>query len=121
MDQINEEEEQTWGSQFVAACMLHPTKNEDGEIEDITGIEVFLHLSCIGWKLLFSFIPPPHYIGGWGCFLCSLVMIGAVTYIVGEFANMFGCVIGIPPAITAITFVALGLLLLWAVRGYRIK
>lgn len=88
--------------------MLHPTKNEDGEIDDITGMEVFLHFSCIGWKLLFSFIPPPHYAGGWGCFACSLAMIGVVTFVVGEFANMFGCVLNIPPAITAITFVALG-------------
>jgi solute carrier family 8 (sodium/calcium exchanger) len=88
--------------------MLHPSKNEQGEIDDISNIEVFLHFSCIGWKLLFSFIPPPHYLGGWGCFICSLGMIGLVTYVVGEFANMFGCVLGIPPAITAITFVALG-------------
>lgn len=35
-------------------------------------------------------------------------MIGVVTYVVGEFANLFGCVLSIPPAITAITFVALG-------------
>lgn len=35
-------------------------------------------------------------------------MIGLVTVIVGEFANLFGCVLGIQPAVTAITFVALG-------------
>ena len=38
----------------------------------------------------------------------ALCMIGVVTYVVGEFANLFGCVLGIPPAVTAITFVALG-------------
>ena len=38
----------------------------------------------------------------------ALVMIGLVTAVVGEFANLFGCVLGIEPAITAITFVALG-------------
>ena len=32
---IEDEEEMTWGSQFVKACTLHPTKNEDGEIEDV--------------------------------------------------------------------------------------
>ena len=88
--------------------MLHPTKNEDGEIEDISWIEVFLHLACIGWKLLFALIPPPHFGGGWPCFFVSLAFIGVVTFLVGEFANLFGCVLHIPPAITAITFVAMG-------------
>lgn len=105
---IEEEEEQTWVGQFITACKLHPTKNEDGEIEDITFMEGFLHFSTIGWKLLFAIIPPPHYNGGWSCFVCSLAMIGLVTYVVGEFANLFGCVLNIAPAITAITFVALG-------------
>ena len=88
--------------------MLHPTKNEDGDVNDITFTEGFLHFSCIGWKLIFSFIPPAHMGGGWPCFVISLCMIGAVTYVVGEFANMFGCVLTIPPPISAITFVALG-------------
>lgn len=105
---IENEEEQTWKSQFITACMLHPTKNEDGEVSDITFMEGFLHLSCIGWKLLFAMIPPPHKGGGWPCFCISLAFIGAVTYVVGEFANVFGCVLNIPPPITAITFVALG-------------
>jgi len=88
--------------------MCHPTKNEDGEIQDITAMEGFLHFSCIGWKLLFSLIPPPQYLGGWGTFFISLVMIGIVTFVVGEYANLFGCVLNIKPAVTAITFVALG-------------
>ena len=108
LDKFTAEEEQTWGSQFITACTLHPTKNEDGEIEDVTFMEGLLHFICIGWKLAFSLIPPPHYAGGWACFFLALVMIGAVTFIVGEFANLFGCVLGIKPAVTAITFVALG-------------
>jgi solute carrier family 8 (sodium/calcium exchanger) len=105
---IEDEEEMTWKKQFIFACKLHPTKNDEGEIEDISFAEGFLHFATIGWKLAFSIIPPPHYHGGWSCFISSLAMIGVVTYIVGEFANLFGCVLGIPPAITAITFVALG-------------
>ena len=108
LEKIEAEEEQSWKGQFITACMLHPSKDEDGNINNITNLEVFMHFSCIGWKLLFSIIPPPHYLGGWACFGCSLALIGAVTFVIGEFANMFGCVLGIPPAITAITFVALG-------------
>ncbi len=105
---IEEEEEATWGSQFITACMLHPTKNEDGDIQDIEAFDGFLHLLTIGWKLFFSLIPPPHYAGGWACFFISLAFIGIITAVVGEFANLFGCVLGIKPAVTAITFVALG-------------
>lgn len=88
--------------------MLHPQRDEDGEIQDISGFDGFFHLVAIGWKVFFSLIPPPHYWGGWGCFFFSLGMIGIVTAVVGEFANLFGCVLKIKPSITAITFVALG-------------
>jgi len=68
----------------------------------------FMHLFSIGWKLFFALIPPPHWGGGWPCFCIALGFIGIVTFIVAEFANLFGCVLGIPEGITAITFVALG-------------
>jgi solute carrier family 8 (sodium/calcium exchanger) len=88
--------------------MLHPTKGEEGEIIDIDYMDAVLHFLTIGWKLFFSFIPPAHYGGGVPCFVMALAFIGIVTYVVGEFANLFGCVLGITPGITAITFVALG-------------
>lgn len=88
--------------------MLHPTKGEDGEIEDIETFDAILHFLCIGWKMFYSLIPPPHLYGGFPCFLISLAMIGLTTYIIGEFADLFGCVLLIKPSVTAITFVALG-------------
>merc|ERR1712153_1063 len=105
---IEAEEEKTWGSQFITACMLHPTKNDEGDIEDIEPMDGVMHFLTIGWKLFFSLIPPAHYYGGIPCFFISLAFIGFVTYIVGEFAGLFGCVLGIKPGVTAITFVALG-------------
>jgi solute carrier family 8 (sodium/calcium exchanger) len=88
--------------------MLHPTKGEDGEIQDIQGMDAVFHFATIGWKLFFAVIPPAHYFGGIPCFFISLAVIGVVTFVVGEFANLFGCVLGIKPGVTAITFVALG-------------
>ena len=90
------------------ACMLHPMKNEDGDIEDVSANSAFIHFICIGWKLTFSIIPPPHLWHGWACFIGALTMIGFVTFIIGEFAGLFGCVLGIQPSVTAISFVALG-------------
>lgn len=90
------------------AVMLHPTRNDEGEIDDVTAIEAILHFLSYGWKVLFSLVPPPHIMGGWACFICALTMIGGVTAVVGEVANLMGCVIGLKPGVTAITFVAIG-------------
>lgn len=88
--------------------MLHPTKNEDGEIEDISAIDAILHFLSIGWKVLFACCPPPHWGGGIPCFLAAIAFVGALTAIVGEIAGVMGCVMGLKPGVTAITFVAIG-------------
>ena len=53
-------------------------------------------------------MPPPHYVGGWLSFVCALAMIGVLTLLVGDMASIFGCLAGLKPEVTAITFVALG-------------
>ena len=58
--------------------------------------------------MLFAFIPPTDYCSGWATFFVSLIFIGVITALVGAFAGMFGCFVGLPDSITAITFVALG-------------
>lgn len=88
--------------------MLHPTRDESGEIQDIDAVDAVFHFCVIGWKVFFALIPPAHYYNGGPCFFLSLAMIGFVTFIVGEFAELFGCVLNIKPSVTAITFVALG-------------
>ena len=108
LDRINREENITWGQQILNAVMLHPTKSEDGEITDVTAGEAILHFLSVGWKVLFAFCPPPHMGGGVPCFFIALCFIGLVTAIVGEVAALMGCVIGLKPGITAITFVAIG-------------
>lgn len=88
--------------------MLSPQVDEDGNVIEITYGEAILHFFSIGWKGLFSVIPPARWCKGWISFFVSLVFIGAITAIVGEFASLFGCVLGVKDSITAITFVALG-------------
>ena len=46
---VEDEEEIKWEQQFINACMKHPTKNEDGEIEDITVSDGIIHFITIGW------------------------------------------------------------------------
>ena len=105
---MEEQEERTWCSQFKHGCMLAPQVTEDGEIDDITGLEALFHFLSIFWKVAFGIIPPARMWGGWASFLMSLFVIGVIVIIVGEYATLFGCVLGLKPAVTAITFVALG-------------
>eukprot|EP00927_Polykrikos_kofoidii_P064982 TRINITY_DN60783_c0_g1_i1.p1 TRINITY_DN60783_c0_g1~~TRINITY_DN60783_c0_g1_i1.p1 ORF type:complete len:1006 (-),score=166.38 TRINITY_DN60783_c0_g1_i1:139-3063(-) len=66
------------------------------------------HCATLMFKVPFALVPPPCFCGGWLCFFLALVMIGAVTTIVGDMAALLGCSMGIPADITAITLVALG-------------
>ena len=75
---------------------------------DVTLYEALVHFTCIGWKVVFTVIPPAKMAGGWACFIVALAMIGVVTLIVAEAATVLGCVAGIPGSITAITLVAMG-------------
>ena len=108
LELVDREEDPTFADQLKDACMLYPTKNDEGEFEDVSAFDAFFHFASIGWKVLFAFIPPKQIWGGWCSFIVSLIFIGIVTAIVGEVATLFGCVIGLKPAVTAITFVALG-------------
>ena len=97
-----------WIDQFKQACILSPQLDENGEIDDVTYLEAFLHLLSIGWKVLFAIIPPARYLGGWLAFVIALIFIGCITAVVAELASLFGCVIGLKQTVTAISFVALG-------------
>jgi len=67
-----------------------------------------LHLVALPWKLVFAFVPPPSLFHGWFCFYAALFLIGFVTAIISDLAELFGCLMGLPDILTAITFVALG-------------
>ena len=108
LEKIQREEDITWGQQFKRACMLHDSRAEDGTIERVSGIEAVLHFFSIGWSVLFACCPPPHWGGGVPCFIAAICFIGGLTAIVGEIAGVMGCVMGLKPGVTAITFVAIG-------------
>jgi len=77
-------------------------------INDVSLSEALMHFVAITWKVAFAFVPPPHYWKGKAAFLVSLSFIGLCTAVVGEFAKLLGCELGINDSITAITIVALG-------------
>eukprot|EP00929_Paragymnodinium_shiwhaense_P011319 TRINITY_DN11689_c0_g3_i1.p1 TRINITY_DN11689_c0_g3~~TRINITY_DN11689_c0_g3_i1.p1 ORF type:complete len:1087 (-),score=211.34 TRINITY_DN11689_c0_g3_i1:107-3367(-) len=94
-----------WVAQFVSAIYCNGSKEAQAAA---TNVDWFFHIVCIPWKVTFAFVPPTSYCGGWLCFFSSLVFIAAVTAIIGDLAELFGCVMNVPDSVTAITFVALG-------------
>lgn len=88
--------------------MLGPTIEDDVEVDTVTLGEALTHFVTIMWNVLFAFVPPTHWGGGWPAFIIALTFIGLITMVVGEVATLLGCVCGIPSAVTGITLVALG-------------
>eukprot|EP00931_Biecheleriopsis_adriatica_P064343 TRINITY_DN39137_c0_g1_i1.p1 TRINITY_DN39137_c0_g1~~TRINITY_DN39137_c0_g1_i1.p1 ORF type:complete len:821 (+),score=131.44 TRINITY_DN39137_c0_g1_i1:95-2557(+) len=94
-----------WKDQFLEAiyCGGSPEAQQES-----SKFEVVLHGITLPWKLLFAAVPPTEYCGGWLCFFSALIMIGAVTVVIGDLASLLGCALNIPDSLTAISLVALG-------------
>mmetsp|Transcript_8082 Transcript_8082/g.18916 ORF Transcript_8082/g.18916 Transcript_8082/m.18916 type:complete len:867 (+) Transcript_8082:186-2786(+) len=97
----------SWKQQFVEAVYVNGG-DDDEEQEPPTKMDYVMHVIALPWKVLFALIPPSDYCDGWLCFCMALVMIGAVTALIGDLAGLLGCTMDLPDAVTAITFVALG-------------
>lgn len=99
----------TWSSQFKNAILLGPQIDDDNMIVDnVTLSEGVMHFVTITWKVLFACVPPVSWGGGYPAFCVALTFIGLIVVVVGDVAAMFGCLVGIPKSVTAITLVALG-------------
>jgi solute carrier family 8 (sodium/calcium exchanger) len=105
----------SWREQFIEAITVSSGDDDDGE-EGEEGAEeklpscmdYVMHFLTVFWKILFAFVPPTDYWGGWACFTVSILMIGLLTGIIGDIASGFGCSIGLKDSVCAISFVALG-------------
>ncbi|XP_055876375.1 sodium/calcium exchanger 3-like isoform X2 [Biomphalaria glabrata] len=93
----------TYMQQFIEAMNVN-----GGQLATATFVDYILHFCSFFWKILFAFIPPAQYCGGWPAFFVSLAVIGLLTAIIGDLAGIFGCLIGLEDSITAITLVAMG-------------
>lgn len=57
----------------------------------------FWHLLLAPWKLLFAFVPPCNIAHGWIAFICSLLFISGVAFVVTRFTDLISCVTGTHP------------------------
>jgi solute carrier family 8 (sodium/calcium exchanger) len=95
----------SWAGQFKDAMSVGGDDDEGGKPSFINH---FMHMLSFFWKILFALVPPTSYGGGWWTFFIALAFIGVLTGFIADIAGIFGCLIGLPDTITAITFVALG-------------
>merc|ERR1712119_125960 len=99
----------SWAEQFSEALQVSAGDDDDDESDAEPGLSDYvMHYLTLPWKLLFAFVPPTDYCGGWICFVVSIIGVGILTAVIGDVAGHFGCTVGVTDAITAISFVALG-------------
>jgi len=94
-----------WLDKFPEAVLCNGSWEEQ---RSASVLDWGLHFFALPWKVLFTFVPPTAYGGGWVCFIACLFFIALVTAIIADLAELFGCVCGIPDFVTAISLVALG-------------
>lgn len=61
LELMQKSNEVSWAGQFKRACLLHPQVDEEGNVDEVTGLEALLHFTSIGWKVLFACIPPARF------------------------------------------------------------
>ncbi|CAL1170264.1 unnamed protein product, partial [Cladocopium goreaui] len=94
-----------WRMQFMEAIFCGGTWESQKEA---SCFDLVFHFVSLPWKLFFWPVPPKVFVGGWVCFIVSLAYIAFLTAVIGDMAEIFGCVLEIPDLVTGITFVALG-------------
>lgn len=95
----------SWREQFNEAIFCNGSWEEQ---KQASCFDFTFHLISLPWKLFFFPVPPKIFLGGWACFMVSLGYIAFLTAVIGDMAEIFGCVLEIPDLVTGISFVALG-------------
>ncbi|XP_020080903.1 magnesium/proton exchanger 1-like isoform X2 [Ananas comosus] len=96
-----------WRKQFEDAVKLESSKSRmDGACLRVAGI--IWQLILAPWRLLFAFVPPYQIFHGWIAFICSLIFISGIAYVVTKLTDQISCVTGINPYVIAFTALAGG-------------
>jgi hypothetical protein len=56
--------------------------------------KIFWQLLLLPWRFMFAFVPPCHIAHGWISFICSLLFISGIAYIVTKITDLISCVTG---------------------------
>ncbi|KAB1202328.1 Magnesium/proton exchanger [Morella rubra] len=97
-----------WKKQFTDALVLESTESRQLNNVYLRLARIFWQSLLAPWRLLFAFVPPYTIAHGWIAFICSLVFISGIAYIVTELTDLISCVTGINAYVIAFTALASG-------------
>lgn len=97
-----------WRQQFVDALVLESTESIKISSIYLRMAKIFWQLLLMPWRLLFASVPPYQVAHGWIAFICSLVFISGIAYVVTKLTDVLSCVTGINAYVIAFTALASG-------------
>ncbi|XWS31736.1 hypothetical protein CRYUN_Cryun23aG0101300 [Craigia yunnanensis] len=97
-----------WKKQFVDALTLESPESRKLNNTHLQLARIFWQSLLAPWRLLFAFVPPYHIAHGWIAFICSLLFISGIAYILTELTDLISCVTGINAYVIAFTALAAG-------------
>ncbi|KAK7277755.1 hypothetical protein RJT34_22771 [Clitoria ternatea] len=97
-----------WRQQFVDALRLEIPESKKLNNIYLRIARIFWQLLLLPWRFLFAFVPPCEMAHGWISFICSLIFISGIAYIVTKLTDIISCVTGINAYVIAFTALASG-------------
>lgn len=97
-----------WRQQFADALRLESPESKKLNSVYLRIARIFWRLLLIPWRFLFAFVPPCQIAHGWISFICSLLFISGIAYIVTKITDLISCVTGINAYVIAFTALASG-------------
>lgn len=99
---------QLWKKQFMDALTLESPESRKLNNAHLRVARILWQSLLAPWRLLFAFVPPYQIAHGWIAFICSLLFISGIAYIVTELTDIISCVTGINAYVIAFTALAAG-------------
>ncbi|TYI55244.1 hypothetical protein E1A91_D11G128300v1 [Gossypium mustelinum] len=99
---------QLWKKQFMDALTLESPESRKLNNAHLWVARILWQSLLAPWRLLFAFVPPYQIAHGWIAFICSLLFISGIAYIVTELTDIISCVTGINAYVIAFTALAAG-------------
>ncbi|GMH28576.1 hypothetical protein Nepgr_030419 [Nepenthes gracilis] len=97
-----------WKQQFMDALMLESMESKSLENIYLRVARISWQFLLLPWRFMFAFVPPYHIAHGWIAFICSLLFISGIAYVVTILTDRISCVTGINAYVIALTALASG-------------
>ncbi|XP_043703280.1 magnesium/proton exchanger isoform X2 [Telopea speciosissima] len=97
-----------WKQQFLDALVLENTESRKLDNLYLRFARISWQLILAPWRVLFAFVPPYQIAHGWIAFVCTLIFISGIAYIVTKLTDLISCVTGINAYVIAFTALAAG-------------